>query len=733
MKVLLTFFCLLSLLSAGLSAQIDPAEIEMDETTRAEAAADSETEESEEQQAPDSTEQLGPNLRLVGRSYGDSVVLRWGVVDHAAWKIASRAGFVLERLPLKEFDADRKSLPWELITPEPLIPLSLSEWRARHAADDTLVAAAVQAYHGGPVVSSDDPFGSIYEMYVQQTNMHGFAHLLADFQPYIADGLALRYADKNVKTDAVYMYRIRSLADDPNTRIDTALALVTAHSFEPVPGIINIDVSERELEVELRWDKFEHMDAPFSGYVIEQSLDGGNSFRRLNSLPFIPAETFGDGSVENGGTYYSYRVKLEENYRPAWYRIRGLNAFGELSDSSAVIEAMGRDKTPPKQPRMEQYEIVDGGSIKINWTIDSANPDPDLDGFFVAKSLDPEGPFEPISAELPTSARSFVDEGVADLAQHYYVVGAFDTAANSRLSAPILGIFPDSIPPATVAGLRGTIDSSGFVTLTWNANTERDLQGYRVFYAHQDDHEYQQLTTDIGLDTVFVDSLTLRTLSKDIYYRVVALDWNFNHSGWGKSLLLKKPDIVPPAAPLITEVITSDSSVTLSWHNSPSEDVSAHLLLRRASGAQEWQTLVTIEEAGQRSYADKSALQSQLYEYALEARDESGLTSGISNIITARVYDSGIRERVGNLSYRYDTENGRIILSWSYGAGSHQFYVYKAIGDGSLVLLQSLPGSVTEFIDTEVAAGVTYRYAIKVVTDDGGESAMAATETIRVE
>ena len=45
----------------------------------------------------DTAAEVRPNLRMIARSYGDSVVLRWGTTSHTSWKVAGKAGSIIER------------------------------------------------------------------------------------------------------------------------------------------------------------------------------------------------------------------------------------------------------------------------------------------------------------------------------------------------------------------------------------------------------------------------------------------------------------------------------------------------------------------------------------------------------------------------------------------------------------------------------------------------------------
>lgn len=669
-----------------------------------------------------------PNLRIIARSYGDSVVLRWGTTSHASWKVAGKAGYIIERYEY----SPKGQLSKTVLTPTPLKPLTIDEWKARYRPEDTLAGAAVQALYGKAIPTSEDPFGSIYEIYLQQRSMHGIALLLADIAPRLADGLGLRFVDRNVDPKKTYRYRIYSVANDPNQPIDTADVAISASQRTTPNSVTTLTAEEGEQLVVLKWNRLEHLE-PFSGYFIERSTDGGRSFGRINRMPFTPLLKDDSAGLSDRPNVEmtEFKVRLEANYQPVQYRVVGIDPFGEVSPNSNVITAMGRDRTPPSAPQILPIAIVDGRSINVTWRMDTVEGD--LKGFIVGKSEGPDGEFQEISGLLGRDARQYTDLDVRDLPQHYYAVVAIDTAGNRVSSVPLLGIFPDSIAPATPRGLAGTVDSNGVVRLRWDANPESDLKGYRVFYANQDDHEYQQLTTDISEDTTFTDTLTLQTLSEEVYYKITALDQNYNHSEFTATLVLKKPDVVAPFPPMVSNVTPTERGITIEWAPSMTSDVAQHTLYRREEGNPNWETIASITNRAENSFSDSTALPGITYQYSLDAGDDAGLRSERSNIVNAQLVTAAERSGVEGVRGEFDKASKRVVVRWNPTEADAECYLYKAIGDAQPTLYRSVAANAGEFVDTEIFPGNTYRYAVKVVGRNGEESALVSTSNIVVE
>ncbi|MCB2204697.1 hypothetical protein KQI65_08105 [bacterium] len=677
-------------------------------------------------QAQDADSAATFTMKLIAQGTPDSVVLRWGFEDYPVWKAAGRAGFVIERAEIRSDQKNPKEFVWQRLTPAALHPFSVVEWKGRYAPQDSLAGAAVQALHGQSVVTSSDPFGSIVELHMQQENLMGFALLLADMRADLADGLGLRYVDRDVQAGKGYMYRLSVAQVLPDFPLDTAVAIAVTRTPEALPAIQSLTAEEGEKQVVLRWDRYEHLERTYGGYFIEESTDGGVNFAPRNDIPFMPVSRDGEDPVPT----VQYSIHLDRNYAPVHYRIRGMTAFGQLSPPGKELLAMGRDKTAPKQPAIQPHEIVDDKSVLLRWEI-RGDADPDLDGFLIAKSVSPEGPFDAVSDLLPVTDRSYIDVDVNNLPAHYYVVSAVDTAGNSRMSAPVLALFPDSIPPAIPQGLHASIDSSGVVRLEWTANEEIDLQGYRVFYANDPTHEFQQLTRQISQDTAFVDTLTLKTLSEEIYYKVTALDYNFNHSPFTEALMVEKPDIVPPSAPLIHDIESMENGVRISWHRSPTSDAADHIIVRRERGSEEWTRMDSLISPAITSFTDTSVAAGMLYEYAVYAYDDDGLRSPLSNIISARSRAPQRYAAPDNVVGTWNADSGRVQLTWSFEGPPCRFIVYRTDSNAPARMYHSLDSGVLAYEDAQVSSG-TYKYALKAIYPDGGESALKYTPTVTV-
>ena len=184
-----------------------------------------------------------------------------------------------------------------------------------------------------------------------------------------------RWEDKTAEKGKLYYYFLISPAINGQPA-DTTSALVSTRQAYKMPSMLPVLSVPWDRTVTLYWNKQAAM-RQFSCYWLERSDDNGASFHRLNRLPYIDAGK-GDGSSQSD-QWMRYTDSIPRNYKPFVYRVRGVTAFGELSEPSAPLKAAGLDKTSPGSPVNVKAEQLKGSQVRISWK--KSVQEKDLAGF----------------------------------------------------------------------------------------------------------------------------------------------------------------------------------------------------------------------------------------------------------------------------------------------------------------------------------------------------------------
>ncbi|MDP4214476.1 MAG: hypothetical protein Q8926_17840, partial [Bacteroidota bacterium] len=559
------------------------------------------------------------SLHMKAQNYGDSIVVRWAPGTAVSWLLTQKNGFVFKR---KVFRKGQKNV-FSLVDSSSTVihPWSLDAWgNYFKSSHDSLSAVAAQMVFAKALPfdksKQGNSFNNLSEKYNEQQSRFGFALMLADFDPAVADGMGFRYVDKKVSRGLYYLYTLVPVEIRPYAKIDTGRVLVDGsrkyirEKFPVIKGIAG------DKKIKLLWYSGIGTN-PFSGFIIERSEDGKN-FSRLNRLPFV---AFKSGKEKDKPVEYSDSVS--QDYKNYYYRVIGINSFGDHSDPSQILTIHALDLTPPHYPLISSIKNIKGtGSIQLQWT--KNEKENDFKGYIVGRSTNLKGPFMPISKDfLPYGTTRFTDEHPSTGSPNYYIVAAVDTAGNAGRSLPAYMNVEDHTAPARPGGVAGSIDSSGRVSIHWNWGTEDDLAGYRVFFANAPDHQFTPLSQDLVTDSSFTDSIILKTLTKKIYYKVIAYDQAMNASPASPILVLNKPDRVPPLAAMIKGFKVTDSAVVLAWFPSSSNDVSRQILYRKQDSSTDWTALSEFRPKDS-VFTDRKILSGHRYVYAIETIDSSG-------------------------------------------------------------------------------------------------------------
>jgi len=277
----------------------------------------------------DTVQRRTAQIRLLARSFGDSVVLRWAPTTPGAWRLANRYGYQVWRQELQQdtIISDTTQLVGSavLLTNQPLRPWPLAEWKRRFAADSHRITAAVAAQvlygkqWGRLPRNSQGWLTPLRQAAIALQNRYGFALFVADIDPSVANGLALRLVDRSAERGRVYLYTVVALVPDSLYEILPATTVVRVDEPAPIMPPANLEVSEGDREMLLSWDNI----GGFTAFWVERSEDGGRSYRRLTTVPLV--RVYGEG---NQGDRWVYRDTTVQNYVRYRYRIIGITPFG---------------------------------------------------------------------------------------------------------------------------------------------------------------------------------------------------------------------------------------------------------------------------------------------------------------------------------------------------------------------------------------------------------------------
>ena len=666
---------------------------------------------------------LQAKIRVIAKAYGDSVVLRWAPDKTWAWYKLNLIGYKIERIDLNEKDNARRT--W--LTPSPIKPYSLEKFKSSFAPSNTNAAVAAQCLYGQNFETNirQGQAGIVDKANVTGTR-YAFALQASDYDGNVAVATALRFTDKEVKKGGKYMYRVVPAALATQGIIDTGVVLIAnnKNTLNAAPKI-NETVAADHI-AELHWDR--NGADTWSGYYIERSEDG-KAFVALNKIPYSTSRP--DSAILKQDstkarvfamlqTEHTFIDSLPQNYKNYYYRIKGINAFAEISDYSAVVTVSGRDLTPPVAADMLNPAFIGDRKIKVLWKKNIIEPD--CKGYYITRSKKINGPYETLNKQLlaPT-ATEFLDEQAYAHGGNFYMVVAVDTANNISSSVPAMGLVPDNTAPAAPTELKGRIEKNGLVHLSWHRNSEEDIKGYKVYFANAANHVFTQVTTEPDTAINFVDSITLRTLTKNIWYKIVAVDENNNHSEFSETVQLKKPDIVPPTPPVAEKVFVDTAGVQIDFINSSSEDAVSYIVYRRDANT-DWQMMEKRKhEAGQRGFhfTDNKVKPLVKYEYAAEAIDEDSLHSAKSFSVNAIIRTSPQQPAITTFKAEYDAKAKSVKLNWQYTQqGEYFFVIYRSVNGEPISRYRSVNKEELSYIDAAYSKGGTVQYAIQCVFKD---------------
>jgi uncharacterized protein len=685
-----------------------------------------------------------PQIALLASAADNSIRLRWAVTTPSLWKTANRYGYTLERYTIsrsgKPLPAAEKKLLASGVRPRPL-----PDWQALATRED-YAAVLAQALYGNSFEVSAGSDSSSSKAKQPLTNLsreadqrYGLAMYAADLCYPAACMAALGYTDSSVKAGEQYLYRLYLKAPASLHITDTAFLLTSMDSKTPLPPVEEPLAAFGDKSVTLSWD-VAALTKHYSGYYVERSTDSLH-YERLNAQPLNYVKNTGrpPASENEAAQRLYYSDSLADNQLLYYYRVRGINPFGDLSPASAVVSGRGMMQLA-YTPGITHIGFDPKGILTLHWDFDPAG-DSLISGFTLHFGKSADGSFSPVAQGIAPASRQFSYDTKG--ATGYFIIEALAKQGDSRRSFPYLVQSEDSTAPAMPQGLRAVIDTSGIVTLQWKANTEKDLAGYKLYKTYLKGQEYTTITDTLLTATVFRDTLALRSLNRKVWYSLRALDGHANPSDFTPAVEITKPDRVAPSAPVFTDYTLTEKGIELHWVNSPDSDVIAHILYRRilTDTLTAWEAVADWKKAvipavkkkkptpeltlPDNRYTDTKLSSGQGYAYTLVAVDSSGLRSIPAEPLQVKAMLPAAPKAITKLEAAADREQRSITLSWQVNAaGITEYEIFRAADKEKPALYKTLPAGVVMLTDKEIQVNITYTYALRALYDNGRYSEM---------
>ena len=661
-----------------------------------------------------------PSVKIIARAQDNKILLRWATDNALAWQRGNQYGYTLERFTVYR-DSKRLANPErKLLSDTPTKPAPVEQWEALATTDNNAAIMAQAIYGEDFQVGAEE---GVLMRIVNQSEMlqqrYSFALLSADMNFEAAKLAGLGFEDTDIKSNESYLYRIVSEIPQETTVVTEGTVLIDASDNDELPAPIDLVGVFEDKSVMLTWE-YEMFKTIYTSYQVERSEDG-ISYQALGDLPVVNL----NNSEDNPAKRMYYMDTIPQNNKTYHYRVLGISPFGEKGKVSESISGMGIIALT-HNPFITEYDLLGETAAKITWEF-PVEAENEVSEFQLRAAPKDQGPYETVREDISVKQRTIEVDGLSGT--NYLKVIAVGKDSTEKESFSALVQLVDSVPPARPINLVGVVDSTGVVKINWDANTESDLMGYRVFRGNLEQEEYAQLTRDPIPGTVFQDTVQIKSLNDKVYYSVVAVDKRYNMSEYSEALTLKKPDVIPPSAPVFDDFKVTEKGVSLSFIPSSSTDVEKHQLYRKAiSGPEEdrarnqadgweliWESKDSISE-----FLDDTVDSATKYSYSIQAMDDSGLISDSSPNITIETASNMEEKMVKGLNYEVNREQNKIRLYWrKLPADVSEIIIYKSKIDGRPALWKQLPANLNQIVDQNLSPSNIYRYQIRPVLFDG--------------
>jgi fibronectin type 3 domain-containing protein len=644
------------------------------------------------------------SVKVMARPSADSITLRWAPVNYESWRAGITNGYIIDRYTIIRDDNFISEKTPVRLTETPLVPYTLEQFEHLAGYNDYagIAAEAIYGTEFNVQAVNQSSVMTLINRASEQQNRFSFALFAADCSAEVARAMGLWFTDKSVKKGEKYLYIIY-FGGDINKQVDTGYVFTGVDEIRPLVKPLIKDAIGGNKIATISWESPFGRNA-YTSFEIQRSDDNGKSFNALNKLPLVNLY-----EEEKPSEFSFYIDTLPANNQRYVYRVRGISPFGERGPFSDTISVYGVELLA-EMPRITQHKVTNKG-VELEWEY-SRKAQQQIKAFDILRSEKSNTGFIPVAKGISPESRTYIDNDAPSTA--YYMVMAVGKDGQTALSYPVLTQQVDSIPPAPPNGFKALIDSAGRVILSWNANTEKDIYGYRVYRANAPEEEFSQITIAPVRDTLLLDRVVLKTLTRKIYYRLMAVDNRQNFSDFSPVYEVERPDIIPPVPSVIKNIYSGPEGITIEWIPSTSSDVVKQCILRRKENETAWDEIKVINET-MTAYTDTTAAVNIVYQYTMQSQDEAGLRSAVEQLVSGTRI-AAVKTIV--LKAQADRSRGMIVLTWTPVEKEGKYFIYRGINNLNPELYLVVDSKKRDYTDSRIVVDTKYMYLIKFIGKD---------------
>ena len=705
----------------------------------------------EEQRAKD-RQLYQSQIKLIARTYGDSVVLRWSAPDYVAWRHINRVGVNILRISEGSADIDTLKMAFK--------PTPLEEFRRLYPESDSIAQMGFGSIynldHPNPYATKDEAgtMGSLFEVHQDQMMALGVSVLVSEWRPDVANHMAMRWVDRTAKRGKTYSYSVVPAEDDTTMTVmlnPGFIEEVKNVPTKPAPFDVQIgDSINPPNGVRIWWENR----SDYSSYEIERRLKGESKWKRLNKRPYLVM------LPEQGGTdcFFGDNVPKPGTYE---YRVMAHDPFGELTEPSRTLTVHVGDMEPPRAP-------------EITWiNIDRPREDAPADEIWAEIHFEKDTMEADYAGCIPMYFHERVTNGewralldkplsrtdtvcrvdVTNLMTGSICMAAYDTAHNVSYSIPQLLRVTDMRPPLPPQGLKaetslqeveGADMPIGLITVTWHPLESDDIDYYEIVFANDSTHQFMTQKHGIVNDTMFVDTVAADVNQKYIYYKVRAVDYSTNIGDFSELLQVVRPSAIPPTVAHLDSSYVDGKGIFMRRIVGTDEQMAYHNVYRKLIDSdKEWTLLRRCDGDSVKACNDYIDLtdvpkvnSSEEYVYAVESFNYSGVSSGLSVQFCTRFTGDAVFTQPIRLFASYDGEKQQTRLAWEVDnapEGDEWYFCIWRQGpeDDRFKFLLSAEPTERDFSDFLLQPGQTAHYYIQIQMEDGRESEPSNIVTIK--